>query len=277
MKGPSGSLPLPHIRTEKVVNAFHRVLGIAFVCAMAVAPAVHAAPVDGFVATLTVTRDNGTEVARYNLLDQAGVQPGRVRALQNGDEAEPAPEDDVEDFSFFIGDRTLQLIGDVHFKTDPFVQFAFGIGNFTNTPLNYFFVFATPYAGGPYNLLTASLSSSVTDGGNRPNGAVTVDPFTAESIVDGTTFITLNTPCAQTGAPGFSQTCPNDMGSASLFSAATGLLSLELSFRLSPQDLVSINGRTDLLRQEVSEPLTLAMLSVGFVALAALRRRMTSG
>lgn len=255
------------------MNAFSRLLSVALCSTFIAVPVAIAAPVEGFVATLTVARDDGTVVGRYDLLNPSPQRALRQAAPLTAEEPEPADDDEVKDASFAVFDDGLQLIGDVHFKIDPFVQFAFGIGNFSNTALNYFFVFATPYTGGPYNELTASLSSSVTDGGNRPNGSVTVDPFTADVVVDGTAYITLNSPCQRTGAPGFSLTCPEAMGGASLFSAVTGLLSLELSFRLSPQDLVSVNGRADLLRTDVSEPTVLAVLSIGLVALVAMRRR----
>lgn len=251
------------------MNAVSRTFSTIVVSCFLAAPFAAAAPVDGFVATLTVTRENGELVGRYNLLDEPLAQPGRAFGLQN---AEEPSDDEIEDVSFFVGDDTLQLIGDVQFKTDPFVQFSFGIANFTAAPLNYFFIFATPYTDGPYDTLTSSLSSSVTDGGQRPNGLVTVDPFLLDAVVDDTTYLSLLTPCLRAGAAGFSLNCPDAMGTTSLFSAATGTLALALSFRLSPRDLVSINGRADLLRRQVAEPMTAATLGVGLIALVALRR-----
>jgi hypothetical protein len=238
---------------------------------------VSAAPVlDGPEATLTIRRDNGTIVARYDLFNYASgggnlAQRGLVPGQNVPDEE---PNEDVETLDFQIIDRTTFLVGDVAFKEDPFVQYSFGISNFTSSALNYEFIFSTPFTGGPYTQLTASLSSSITDGGANPNGRVTVDPLLAESSVNGTPYLTLATQCSRTGTPGFSASCPNAMDATQLMSPATGILSVRVAFRLSARDLISLNGRTELINpRSVSEPATLAVLGIGLLGLLGLRRR----
>lgn len=247
-----------------------RMFATALVAVSLTAPvSVQAEVIDLPRATLVVSNAEGQQIGSYDLFDFELKEDARALKRVVGDEQEP---DRV--LNFFVRDDKLQIVGGIGFKSDPFIQYAFGVSNFTGAPLNFMFLFSTVYVGGPYDSLTASVSSSATDGGQTPNGAVNINPFTAESIVDGTTYLTLTTPCALVGTPGFSSGCPSDADATNLISLATGALSVKLNFTVSARDLVSINGRTDLTR-EVAEPATLALLGAGLLGLAAIRRRVS--
>lgn len=249
-----------------------RIAAAVLLAATLAAPAAKADAIEFPQATLLLFSGE-EQIGSYDLFEY-GIGD-ELQAARIGKEEGEEPENDVS-LNFFIQDENIQAIGSLGFKFDPFVQFAFGVANFTNAPLSYLFLFSSPYVAGPYNTLTASLSSSFTDGGQQPNGSVSINPFSMSALVDGFPYLTLTTPCSFSGTPGSSGSCPSGMDATNLLSLTSGTLSAGLSFTISARDLISVNGRVDLLNREVSEPATLALLGAGLLGLAFIRRRIAA-
>jgi hypothetical protein len=166
-------------------------------------------------------------------------------------------------------------------KWDPFVAYGVAVSNFTAVPISFTFIFSTPYVGGPYTLLSSSHSSSVTDSGSKPDGSIMVGTQAGYThihlpILDGIGVAGGNRGdgCALLGTPGFSDACDNSSTpNVAVLSAASGILSVELRFVLSPGDIYTANGRVELLDRVVPEPATYAMAGVALLAAALYRRR----
>jgi hypothetical protein len=168
----------------------------------------------------------------------------------------------------------------VSFKEDPFVDYGFAVKNFAGAPLSFLFVFTTPYVGGPYSLLDSSHSSSVTDS-SPTDGTVTVTTDKKASIhtpaIDGVDIVggALGVGCAPAGAKGFSAVCEAPAGVVGfpVATLAAGTLSITVSFTLSPGDIYTANGRTEIYNGAViPEPSTYAM-AIGGLGLLLVARR----
>jgi hypothetical protein len=193
----------------------------------------------------------------------------------------------IDDLGFWVGEFEgagqgwSVTNGHATLAPDPFIDYGFSVKNFTNAPQTFQFTFSVPFTDGPYNLLTSSHSSTVTDGGPAPNGAVDVTAGSGFSFVhnpqiDGVTVAgtEISTGCSRTGPLGFSGTCQGD----SFLSVAipptgfNGTLSVIVSFTVSARDLYGGSGQVTL--SAVPEPQTsLALLAGMIVLLAAMARR----
>lgn len=165
-------------------------------------------------------------------------------------------------------------------KWDPFVAYGAAVTNFSAVPMTFSFIFSTPYVGGPYTTLQSSHSSSVTDSGSKPDGAIQVGlqkGFTHvhSPLLDGIGILggSRGDGCNLTGKAGFSDTCDNSSTpNVAILSAASGVLSVQLRFVLSPGDIYTANGRVEI-ANPVPEPATYAMAGVALLAAALYRRR----
>jgi hypothetical protein len=169
--------------------------------------------------------------------------------------------------------------GDAVFAADPFVDYAFGVKNFTTVPLTFTFTFSTPFVDGPYNVLESSHSSNATDGRPFANGKVDItlggfsfvhNPQIDGSVVPGSE---ISTGCSLTGAPGFSKICQGDSFlSVPVVTGTTGTLAVTLSFIVSARDAYATSGSVNL--TSVPEPGTdLAMLAGILVLFGVIARR----
>ncbi|MBM3727291.1 MAG: PEP-CTERM sorting domain-containing protein [Acidobacteria bacterium] len=167
----------------------------------------------------------------------------------------------------------------IEFDTDPFIEYAFGV-KAVGGDLLAMFVFSTFYTGGPYDQLQSSHSSSVTDGAPR-NGAInvmtTTQPEVHHPMVDGVYYAGtgFGDGCALTGPDGFSDTCdPSSNATVGIPpTPGSGILSIIVKFKLSKGDLISLNGRAELLRA-VPEPATFAMAGAAVLCLGLMARRL---
>jgi MYXO-CTERM domain-containing protein len=190
--------------------------------------------------------------------------------------------------------NVFEILGDVSFDPDPFVEYSFGVKNFLAVSQTFSFTFLTPFGGGPYSRLSSSHSSNVTDGatvGVATDGSVLVTPVGGTFIhrpqingapavgLDGVTLVGQFGPgCDPSGAPGFSAFCNVGSGTfpISPVSGPPGSLSVTVSFELSPGDLYATSGRVELLDAvsptATPEPSTL-LLGLGVLAGILYRQR----
>jgi len=174
------------------------------------------------------------------------------------------------------------VIGSIATDADPFIDYSFGVINFTSSDLTFSFLFFSPYAGGPFGGLRSSHSSSATDGGVA-DGSVVVSAdaltgFVHNPILDGVdvTSAALGTGCTLAGAPGFSDSCDGfSLLTVPIVSAASGIFGVRIEFTLSPGDALSLNGRVELIEEPgepIPEPTYAAVVGLALVGLSLVRR-----
>ena len=175
------------------------------------------------------------------------------------------------------------ITGGMFADPDPFIGYGVAVTNFTGAPLGFLFAFFSPYLGGPYNTLDSSHSSSVTDSGAQPNDSVVVTPTDASGFVhvphiDGGTVPAANIGVGCTvnppGPAGGSDACElNSFLSVPVATLPAGFFDVFVGFTLSANDIWSGNGRVEL-RNEVPEPVSLALVGLGLGAVVLIRRRL---
>ena len=165
------------------------------------------------------------------------------------------------------------------FNSDPFIQYALGVQNLTDSSLNFLFTFSTTFVGGPYSTLLSTHDSTVT--GNT----VAVDPYLGSLIHrpqidgvatsdgdfgDGCTVANTSTGVA----------CDSGNGTFAISpTGSTGVLGVQVGFTLSAGDLFEPTGRAEISnigRSTVPEPssmLVLALFAVTGIVLNYWRRR----
>jgi hypothetical protein len=157
---------------------------------------------------------------------------------------------------------------------DPFLNYSVGFVNPFSSTTTYVLTILMPYVGGPYNEMTLSHSSTVTD--SDSSGAATVsldaDAHVANAVLDAVVTTGLGTGCAMTPPPN-PQTCFSGPDSTvAVASAASGVFGIRLNFQLSANDSYSTTGRVDLANAAaVPEPTTVMLVATAMVA--TLRRR----
>jgi hypothetical protein len=176
--------------------------------------------------------------------------------------------------------------GAVVTNPDPFIEYAFGVKNFTAMPLMFTFIFATPVVGGPYDTLISSHASTITEGailGGSPDGTHLVTPgvnaFIHTPSIDGvdTAVGVIGDGCAGAGDP-FSGPCDGPSGSTDpIASVSPASLDVTVSFVLSAGDLYSTTGRveiSDVGPGLIPEPSTYMLGLSALGALLVFRRRL---
>jgi hypothetical protein len=124
------------------------------------------------------------------------------------------------------------------------LAYSLGVVDF-GAPSTFGFFFLSPYIGGPYNAIAASVGGALTDLGG--NGATLTGSIVNK--VDGTTASTIPLSCTiGAGSPGTIASCPNGAGtgttaSATLTTGDGGVLSQTLTFMGSGGgDTVALTG-----------------------------------
>lgn len=186
----------------------------------------------------------------------------------------------------FSGDGSVKVLEEGLFEinllsvmdSDPFINYALGVINLSNSNLLFNFSFVTPVVDGPYGVSQASTSASLTDALTDQDDEASLLSFNQDSYVDAGTDIGVDlTPpdCIQSGGGnGASYPCPayNTFGSfGPIFPTS---LHLDLSFILSHHDLASVNGLVSI--TPVPEPASMALLAGAAAFLPWRRRRQLS-
>jgi len=220
-----------------------------------------------------------------NILKQHAVKNYAMRMNEKTGRFEwtPGPAAGIAGVFDFIREASEEkdpghTVNFVEVEQDPFVDYAFGLKNVSINTLVFMFTFSTNFIDGPWDVLQSSHSSSITDGSPR-NGNVKVtapNGFVHMVDVDGNNVAgaSHSTGCNVSGPLGFSGSCfPNSNVQFGITpTGAIGTLTVNVKFTLTPGDLISVNGRAELLRA-VPEPATYAMIGAGLVALGMFRRR----
>ena len=185
-----------------------------------------------------------------------------------------------EPFVLDVGDGdsvefNLSFLG----NTDPFIAYALGVTNNSSSTQTFTLILSSPYVGGPYNTLSASMSSSVT---SLRDGIVQTFPaagesFVSTSILDGSDILaaSVGAGCNLTGlTPLTSTSCESTpTASTGVTSLASGTFGVRVHFTLSPRDVLSLNGVVSLDNVAVPAPGVLALLGLGLAGAGLLSRR----
>ena len=161
----------------------------------------------------------------------------------------------------------------------PILTFNFSASNFSENAQQFTFTFALPYTLGPYDTLTHEFSTTVSD--FDQSGGATVVPITAfmsTPFIDAASVATagLGSGCAPLDTPGFIDLVCDPLASASVSvtTLTDGIFGSVVAFTLSGGDSITGQGRLELLNtQVVPEPVTLSLLGLGLLVVAARRRR----
>lgn len=186
-----------------------------------------------------------------------------------------------EPYVFDLGDDgnvelSLSFLG----NTDPFISYSFGVTNNSASVQTFTLVFSSAYVLGPYNTLTSSMSSSVTNRGPDSivqSSVVMGESFISTAVLDGSDILaaSVGAGCSLTGlSPLQSAACETTpVNSTAVASAANGTFGVRVRFTLSPRDLLSMNGIVSLDNVAVPAPGVLALLGLGLAGAGLLNRR----
>ena len=164
----------------------------------------------------------------------------------------------------------------------PFLDFSFSAANFSENPEPFTFTFSQAYTLGPYDTLTHEFSTTISDlDGNGGAAAIPIDAFMSIPFIDAAAVgaAGLGSGCTPLDAPFFTNlVCdPFASTSVSVTTLTDGLFGVVVSFTLSGGDAIIGQGRVELLNsQAVPEPVTLSLLGLGLLVVAARRRHADS-
>ena len=185
---------------------------------------------------------------------------------------QPAPDLFTLNYADTTGQSPLQSLR-VTADIDPFLDYSLTFINPLDHTIPVSLTILMPYAGGPYDLVILSHSSTVGDG-LRDGGTLGLDlqPHIANALLDFVTVTGLSTGCAIAPAA-VGQTCFSGPDSTvGVLSGPTGVFGVQVNFTLTAFDAYSASGRVTL--TSVPEPATLLLIGTGIAAIV--RRRVAS-
>ena len=213
---------------------------------------------DNFTVDVTVQQGDGSVRTAFNFL----LNPGLNRGLTGGGDL-------CNNDGLFIGscDASARLASfnfSVDVETDPSIIYAVGFTNLTAVPSNLIIGFSSPYLGGPYNSLDATIAA--------PQGDAT--SVVADSFIDGAIKDTLNCGSTQQSACNLSHL---GVGVSTPVSGNFGphfTISLPAANPLTGTSSQTANG-TEILSNQITlpEPATLSLLAVGALGVGWRRRK----
>jgi hypothetical protein len=174
----------------------------------------------------------------------------------------------------------FRIIGGLFAHHDPFITYQISAVNFTAAPMAFLFAFFSPYEDGPFDTLDSSHASTVTDGGLNPNGSVTVVPLDASGFVHVPQVDGAAVPAANLGDGCSVQPLGPDHPCDLTSSITVGIgapppppnfFAVFVGVNLSPDDTWTASGRIEI-RNDVPEPVSLALVGLGFCAVVFARR-----
>jgi hypothetical protein len=155
------------------------------------------------------------------------------------------------------------------------LTYTVGASNLQDQNQTFDIQFSLPFTDGPFDYATTLFSDTLTyEGTDRGTGSVTPNLHLgiSQSLVDTVPIpgLDIGSGCATTIAVTTCSSSDDGSLTVSYSAGASGTLTLDVSFILSPHTSYSVSGSTELL---IPEPATLLVLGPAFLGLAAAVRR----